>query len=142
MTAYIESFIPALTLKKNTNVLLFSKQKRGKQAQAELGKAQLKPGLDFTLIFCRIGSIVWVGLNQFCRFDCIDLVWYILLFTLHLKHFAWQILFCRFSFVVLVCQIWFYRFGLVYLVQSPRNKLGRVDLVWYTGSGDLGLIAY
>ena len=34
-----------------------------KQAGAELGQAQLKLGLDFTLIFCRSGSIVLVGNN-------------------------------------------------------------------------------
>ena len=33
-----------------------------KQAGAELGKARLKHGLDFTLIVCRFGLIVLVGL--------------------------------------------------------------------------------
>ena len=44
-----------------------------KQAGAELGQAQLKLGLDFTLIFCRIDftgyslkELVWLIL--FCKF--------------------------------------------------------------------------
>ena len=53
--------------------MLLIKKKR-KQAGAELGQAQLKLGLDFTLLssdfgFSRFGSIVLVVLILFCRFD-------------------------------------------------------------------------
>ena len=48
-------------------------RKKGKQAGAELGQAQLKLGLNFNLIFCRFGftgyslveSVWW---TLFCRF--------------------------------------------------------------------------
>ena len=36
--------------------------KRNKKAGTELGQAQHKRGFDFTLIFCRFGSIIMVGL--------------------------------------------------------------------------------
>ena len=42
------------------NILLKNKQE---QAGAELGQAQRKLGLEFTLIFFRIGPIVLVELN-------------------------------------------------------------------------------
>ena len=42
------------------NILLMNKQE---QAGAELGQAQRKLGLEFTLIFFRFGPIVLVELN-------------------------------------------------------------------------------
>ena len=58
-------------------------QKSFKQAGAELGQAQLKLVLDFSLIvyrfvLSRFGLIVLAGLIKFCRCDWIDLVLYIL----------------------------------------------------------------
>ena len=89
------------------------------QAGAELCQAQLKLGLDFTLIFCifglsaftRIGRIGFVGLNIF-----------------GLVHFVFT--FQKFCLVDSACSV-----GLVYLVLSQRKtKL-------YIGFGKLGLVA-
>ena len=37
------------------NYMCVTLRKGVKQAETELGQAQLKLGLDFTLIFCRVG---------------------------------------------------------------------------------------
>ena len=44
------------------------------QAGTELGQAQLKLELDFTLTFCRFGLVGLVCHISFCRFDWKDLV--------------------------------------------------------------------
>ena len=102
-----------------------------KQAEAELGQAQRKLGLDFTLIFCRFG---------FSRFGLIELVWCILFgrfdwkiwfgifgvvhrYT-HFKHFL-----VRFKCVDLVWQILFKRLGLVTKVQIFLRRFGLVHEV-------------
>ena len=58
---------------------------------------------------------------------------------LWMTNFAWQNLFCKFVFLVLIWEIWFNRFGLVQSV--PRNKYGSVDLVCIIKSIELGLVA-
>ena len=47
------------------------------EAGSELGQAQCKLGLNFTLIFFRFGLVELVRFDLVCRFDWIDLVWYI-----------------------------------------------------------------
>ena len=44
-------------------------ENKTEQAGAELGQAELKLELDFTLIFFRFGAKVLVGLIQFFRFE-------------------------------------------------------------------------
>jgi len=58
--------------------LLYLKEK--KQAGAELSQAQLKLGLDFTLIFCRFG---------FTEYSLVKLVWWILFCRFYQKDFVW-----------------------------------------------------
>ena len=41
------------------------------QAGTELGQAQLKLGLDFTLIFCRIGYVWFFTFLKFCLVDSV-----------------------------------------------------------------------
>ena len=48
------------------------RKKKRKQAGAELGQAQLKLGLDFTLFFGRFGLVELVCWVSFCRFDLKD----------------------------------------------------------------------
>ena len=77
------------------SISLFS-QKNIKQAGAELGPAQIKLGLDFTLIFCRFdlsgfNLVVLVQWILFCRFERKDLVWY-----------NWFFIFQTFYFVDLI----------------------------------------
>ena len=84
--------------------------KKYKQAVAELGKAQIKLGLDFTLFFCRFGfsrfglaeSVWWI---KFCKFDWIDLVQFSIFGSLHFKHLAWYICLSRFCFVSLILSL-------------------------------------
>ena len=61
-----------LTYKKTDNVC-----RNWQQAGAELGHAQFKLGLDFTLIFHRFGFIELAGWIWVWKFDWKDLVWYI-----------------------------------------------------------------
>ena len=59
-----------------------------KQVGAELGKAQLKLGLDFTPIFCRFS---FSGFS-FYFIDLIEKNWFCILGSLHFKHlrrFIW-----------------------------------------------------
>ena len=62
--------LPKLKLSNLKNPSL---SKYGKQAGAELGQAQLKLGLDFTLFLGRFGLVELVCWVSFCRFDLKDL---------------------------------------------------------------------
>ena len=70
-------------------------RKERRQVWAELGQAQLKLGLEFTSIFCIFG---FSGFSFY--FIClIEKNWFSILCSLHFKHFATYIQFCRFFFV-------------------------------------------
>ena len=73
-----------------------SKQKiypllRQKQAGAEQGKAQLKLGFDFTLIFFRFGLVEFVGL--------IEWIWPRIFRSVYRVPYILNILLCRYNFV-------------------------------------------
>ena len=59
-----------------------NQDKTPKQAGTELGQAQLKLGLEFTLIFCRFGysTFVFMGL--------IESIWFGMFCFLQFKNFA------------------------------------------------------
>ena len=63
---------------------MFGLNQNLKQAEAELGQAQLKLGLDFTPIFCRFG---FSGLSFYFK-GLIEKIWFGILGSLHFKHFA------------------------------------------------------
>ena len=74
-----------------------------KQAGTELGQAQLKLGLEFTLIFCRFG---------FSPFGLIELVW--------LNKFG--LVYLVFTFLIFCLIDSVCSFGLINLVLSQRKK--------------------
>ena len=95
--------------KPNDNVLIWWKIR---QAGAELGQAQLKLGLDFTLILVDLVSqdLVQIYLLEWFSFvSLIEQIWFYMIGSLHSKYFVWSIWFCIFSFVALVKLIWFNR---------------------------------
>ena len=71
---YSNKLSQSLLLKSFTDIRGDRKKVKIIQAGAELGQAQLKLGLDFTLTFCRFGFVELDCRISFCRFDWKDLV--------------------------------------------------------------------
>ena len=88
--------------------------KKEKQAGAELGQAQYKMGLNFTLIFywfcfSRFGLVELVKWILFA--GLIEKIWFGIFGLVHLVLYISDILLGRFDFVDAVLYIWFNRFG-------------------------------
>ena len=94
-----------------------------KQAEAELGQAQLKQGLDCNLIW------VYPKGKQNCILGLVNLA------SLLVKSYQLIKPNTNFDFDQTSLVNWLNKFGLI-----PKEKFDSVDLVWYDWSVNLGLV--